>query len=181
MTVVAGCTVETVSESSIVIQTGVGSGWTWSWDIRSGWTVGASWTHVLILGGACVVTVPTSTTVSCVKRIIKAILTYLSDILVNFQVLTNISVCLNDILHMVQPDLRDFHLEYLKYKHCLNLHLLVKAALESHSTFLGYRLKAVTSPLGSSIPWDRYHHWSSGKLGKHIPTEGHRCHWNIGH
>lgn len=68
MTVVAGCTVETVSECSIVIQTGVGSGWTWCWDVRSGLTVGASWTHVLILGGACVVTVPTSTTVSCVKR-----------------------------------------------------------------------------------------------------------------
>lgn len=68
MTVVAGCTVETVSECSIVIQTGVGSGWTWSWDIRSGWTVGASWTHVLILGGACVVTVPTSTTVSYIRR-----------------------------------------------------------------------------------------------------------------
>lgn len=68
MTVVAGCTVETVSECSIVIQTGVGSGWTWSWDVRSGWTVGASWTHVLILGGACVVTVPTSTTVSYIRR-----------------------------------------------------------------------------------------------------------------
>lgn len=92
VTIVAGCTVETVTDCSIVIQTGVGSGWTWSWDVRSGWTVGASWTRVLILGGARVVTVPTSTTVSCVRRKIKAISTYLSDI--NFMVSTNISLCL---------------------------------------------------------------------------------------
>lgn len=61
------------------------------------------------------------------------------------------------------------------------MYLLVEAALESRSTFLVYRLRAGKSPLGSSIPLGKFHHWSSGTLGTHIPTEGHRCHWNIGH
>lgn len=110
MTVVAGCTVETVSECSIVIQTGVGSGWTWSWDVRSGWTVGASWTHVLILGGACVVTVPTSTTVSYIRRKTIFQYIYLSDINSGFNIY--FYLCLDDFLQMAKPDLRAFNLKY---------------------------------------------------------------------
>lgn len=110
MTVVAGCTVETVSECSIVIQTGVGSGWTWSWDVRSGWTVGASWTHMLILVGARVVTVPSSTTVSYIRRKTKAISLYLSDINSGFNIC--FYLCLNGCLQMAKPDLRVFNFEH---------------------------------------------------------------------
>lgn len=125
MTIVAGCTVETVTECSIVIQTGVGSGWTRSWDVRSGWTVGAGWTHVLILGGARVVTVPTSTTVSCARRKIKAISIYFFNI--NFQVSTNISICFNDFYTWRNPisELLIYGTSSIKYK--LNMITLSKS------------------------------------------------------
>lgn len=110
MTVVAGCTVETVSEGSIVIQTGVGSGWTWCWDVRSGWTVGASWTHVLILGRACVVTVPTSTTVSYIRRKTKRYFNISFTQNSGFNIY--FYLCLDDFLHMAKPDLRAFNFGY---------------------------------------------------------------------